>query len=146
MSNDIYGYDNNVKSAGAIASADYCHITIGTRVALAQNLQGTHNQEIEKVTQLGDTQIYWLPGRPAGSLSATKLVGASGFFEGWRGHDCGKITNLAVSVDGGRCGFNGSGNITFSQGIVQSFSFSLNAGQSTIAESISIMTSGMSAS
>jgi hypothetical protein len=142
---DVFGYENNVKNSGSIASAQFAHITTGDRQALVQQVTVNYGQQIDTVTVVGDPNIYWVPGKPSGTLDVTKLVGADGFFQGWKGNTCGKINNLAVSVDGTHCGFTGSGNMTFSGGIIARLSVTLGSGALTIAETCSIQIASLSA-
>ena len=134
MATDIFGYDKPVKSEGQIASSDFAAVTVGNKQSLVQSVTVDYGQQITPVSQIGDTQIYWVTSRPEGTLNVSKLVGSSGFFDGWKNLDCGKISNLAVSVDGGRCGFTGSGNLTFTGGVIQSVSVRLGTDQTTIGE------------
>lgn len=145
MPTDVFNYENSVRNSGEIASADFAAIFTGEKQALVQSVSVEYGQQIEAVTQVGDTQVYWIPGRPQGSLNVTKLVGAGGFFKGWQGKACGRIENLRVSVNGGRCGFSGAGNLTFDGGVVKSFSANLGSQAMTISESVTIQIASLSA-
>ena len=138
---DVFGYENTVKSNGQIASSEFAIISMGSGAAeqaLVQSISSDYSQQIDTVLSVGDSNIYWVPGRPLGSINISKLVGAGGFFSGWRGTECGRIDNMSVNVDDGRCGFNGKGNLTFNGGIVERLSVTLGNTQRTIAETATI--------
>ena len=141
---DIFGYDKPAKSSGQVASADYAAVTVGSKNALVQSVDASYSQKIEEIMQVGDTQVYWLPGRPQGKLDVSKLVGGGGFFSGWTLSDCGKINNATVNVAGGRCGFNGGGSLSFTGGVVENVQMRLGTDKQTIAETISIKVASMS--
>ena len=141
---DIFGYEQTAKSSGQIASADYAVVTVGSKNSLVQSVDASYTQKIEEISQVGDTQIYWLPGRPQGSLKVDKLVGSGGFFSGWSLANCGRINNATVNVAGGRCGFSGSGSLSFTGGVVENISMRLGTQQQTIAESVSIKVASIS--
>ena len=142
---DIFGYNNSVRSEGQVASSEFASITAGKKQSLVQNVTASYGQTVTPVNQLGDTQIYWITGQPQGSLEITKLVGSSGFFDGWKGLDCGKISNLAVNINGDRCGFSGSGNLTFTGGVIESVSVTLGTQRLTVSENCKIKVASLSA-
>lgn len=142
---DIFGYNNNVKSEGQVASSEFASVTVGSKQSLVQSVIADYGQTVTPVSQVGDTQIYWITGQPQGTLNITKLVGSGGFFEGWKGLECGKVNNLAVSLDGGRCGFSGAGNLTFNGGVIQRVNVTLGTGQMTIGENCVIQIASLSA-
>ena len=143
---DVFGYENNIKSSGQVASADFAIISIGNtgRNSLVQSVSATYQQRVEEITQVGDTQIYWLPGRPQGQIQISKLVGSGGFFNDWKG-ECGKINAMSINMSGGRCGFSGGGNVTFDGGVVESLSLQLGTDRQTVAASATIKVASMSA-
>ena len=141
---DIFGYDKPAKSSGQVASADFALVSVGSKNALVQSVEASYTQKIEEVTQVGDTQIYWLPGKPSGAVSISKLVGSGGFLSGWSLSDCGKISSANVKVNGGRCGFTGSGTLSFSGGVVETVSIRLGSQQQTIAETINMRVASLS--
>lgn len=144
---DIFGYSDNVGSAADVASADFASIQIGSgKDALVQNCQVTYGQTIEEVTQVGSTSIFWMPGRAKGSISVASLVGSGGFFEGFRDRECGRIDSGEVTVDGGKCGFTGSGSLVFEGGIVESLSATLTSQTQTIAQNVTMRIAELKAS
>jgi hypothetical protein len=147
---DIFGYEKPISSSGQVASADFALITVGGKNSLVQDVGVNYAQRVEEVTQVGDSQIYWLPGRTQGSLSITKLVGTGKFFEGWGLENCGVIASASVSLRGGgggsKCALSGTGTLSFAGAVAESFSVKLGAQQQTIAESINIKIASLSAS
>lgn len=145
---DVFSYDNNIKTNGQVASADFARVSVkagGGRNALVQTVDVGYRQQIEEVTQVGSTQIYWLPGRPQGSISINSLVGADGFFADWQS-PCGRIDTASISVSGGKCDYNGQGSLFFSGAIVESLTANITTGRQTITQGAQIRTAGMRAS
>lgn len=144
---DVFNYASTVNTEGEIASSDYAFINIGSsgRSALVQNLSVNYGQAIEEVTQVGDPQVYWMRGRPQGSVSISSLVGTGGFFSGWTG-ECGLIGKMSVKVLGGRCGFKGGGGLSFTGGVVERYTADLSVGRQTITQGAQIRVASMSAS
>lgn len=141
---DLFGYEKPALSSGQVASADFALVSLGSKNALVQSCDASYTQKIEEITQVGDTQIYWLPGRPSGQLSISKLVGSGGFFAGWSLGNCGKIDSAKIHVQGGRCGFTGGGTISFSGGVVETVQMRLGTQQQTIAETLQVKVASMS--
>jgi hypothetical protein len=142
---DVFNYENNIKTEGQVASADFARIAISrnnTPNALVQSVEVQYRQAIEEVTQVGDTQIYWLPGRPQGTIGIQSLVGADGFFNDWKG-ECGKIDTASIKLRDGQCQFKGSGTITFKGGVVESLTANLSTGRQTIAQGANIRVAHM---
>lgn len=142
---DILGYDRTARSSGEIASSEFAAITIGTRQSLVQNVNVSYQQQIETVLEVGDTNVYWVPGRAQGNIQMSKLVGAGGFFNGLRDTDCGRIDPISVNVAGGRCGYVGQGQLRFDGGIIESFGMSMSAAQLQIMQTTNIRVASMSA-
>lgn len=152
---DVFSYQNNIKTDGQVASADYARIAIsagGQRNSLVQSVEVNYQQQIEEVTQVGDTQIYWLPGRPQGRIGIQSLVGSAGFFKDWKA-PCGKIDMATISIEGqtqggkngaAQCGFQGKGSLFFSGAIVERLSANLNTGRQTISHGADIRVASMS--
>lgn len=143
---DIFNYNRTAKSSGQVASSEFAVISMGGKQSLVQSVNAQYGQTIEAITQVGDVNVYWMPGRASGSVSCSKLVGSGGFLSGWRGSECGRITPLSVNVSGGRCGFTGAGSLTFDGGIIESVTITLNSQQLQISETAQIKVASMSAS
>lgn len=143
---DVFGYTNENKTSGQIASADFARVAIksgGGVNALVQSVDVSYQNRIEEITQVGSTQIYWLPGRPQGTISINSLVGNEGFFADWKG-PCGRIDTASISVSGGKCEFTGQGSLFFSGAVVESVSANFATGRQTISQGAQIRTSSMS--
>lgn len=147
---DIFGYKHSGKSVGQIASADFAAVTVGKLGALVQSVDVGYAQKVEEVASVGDSQIYYVPGRPQGSLSISKLVGVGKFFDGWSTGACGVIDLATVSLSGGKgggdCNLRGTGSLRFDGGIIESMTVKLGTQSQTISESISVKVSSVSSS
>ena len=146
MPDDVFGYENNIKTSGQIASADFARISVkqgGGQNALVQSVEVTYRQAIEEVIQVGSPQIFWMPGRPQGTITMGSLVGNDGFFTDWTGGECGSIDTASIRVDGGKCNFEGRGGLSFSGAIVESLTASITVGKQTISQGATIRTAGM---
>ncbi len=142
---DIFTYKNTAITSGQVASADFARIAVskGGRVnSLVQSCEVSYGQQIEEVTQVGSTQIFWLPGNPRGNISISTLVGADGFFNDWAG-ECGKIDSATIDVKGGACGFKGNGSLTFSGGVVESLTANISTGRKTIVQGAQVRVASM---
>jgi len=143
---DIFTYEHQDRNGGQVASSDYAVVSIGTnRNALTQSVDVQYGQKIEEVTQVGSTQIYWMPGRPSGTVTIKALVGKGGFFQGWKNKKCGVIANATVRLDAGKCGFGGAGKMTFRGGIIESVNSQINTQQQTIAHGATIKIASLEA-
>lgn len=142
MSRDVFNYKNNAIVGGEVASADFAKISVkasgGGPNALVQNCNVNYGQQIEEVTQVGSTQIFWMPGRPQGRITIATLVGSDGFFADWAGA-CGKIDKASVKVTpGGECGFTGQGSLSFENGVVESLTADITTGRQTISQGATV--------
>lgn len=135
---DLFGYSRTGNAIGQVASAEYASINVGGKLALVQSVNVNYQQQIDEVKAVGDSNVYWIPGRPSGSITVEKLVGTSGFFKDWSAGQCGEITSLSVSINGGACGFSGGGNLSFTGAVVETFTLSMNSQAHTVSESASI--------
>lgn len=144
--NDIFNYNRNTQATAQIASSEFARITLGGATNLMQQFQLQYGQQIETVLVLGDSNIYWVPGRPQGIINAGNLVGANGFFEGLRDTQCGKLTPINVTLDGGRCQVSSKGSLDFDAGIIESFSLSMSAQSMQITQGVSVRVASMRAS
>jgi hypothetical protein len=80
---DIFG--KNVKvAAGPLGRAETFEVYIGAEgsssqafVGLAQGVQNSYNQPLQRVYELGSFNHYMVSGRPIGTLSITRLVGTA---------------------------------------------------------------------
>lgn len=145
---DVFSYENNVKTSGQVASADFARIAVAQgskRNALVQSCDVNYAQQIEEVTQVGSTQIYWMPGRPQGRIGIQSLVGANGFFSDWKA-PCGKLDTASIKVQGGKCDFDGTGSLFFSGAVVESLSANISTGRQTIGQGAQVRVASMSAS
>jgi hypothetical protein len=141
---DVFGYTNDIKTSGQVANADFASVSINGANALVQSCQVTYGQTIEEVSQVGSTQIFWMPGRPRGNINVSTLVGPTGFFSHWRGK-CGVLGTASIKAGDDTCGFTGGGTLTFEGPVVESLSLDVSVGKRTIAQSANIRVASMSA-
>lgn len=137
---DILGYEREIKTAN-LASSEFAAISIGSKSskeALVQNIDFNYAQQIGEVVQVGDVNIYLMPGRPSGGCTIQKLVGDGGFFAGFKDGSCGVISGVNVTVEGGQCGYVGAGTLSFTNGVIQTLSTSINAQSLQIGNSVTI--------
>lgn len=142
---DIFNYNRTSRSAGQVASSEFAVVSMGGRQSLVQQVSVQYGQQITPITQIGDVNIYLLPGRAQGTVNCTKLVGSGGFLAGWRNRECGKITPMSVNMAGSRCGFTGRGSLSFDGGIIENVQITLSSEQLQISESVTIRIASMSA-
>ncbi len=135
---DLFGYNRSGTSLGQVASSEFAAVNIGGKLALVQSAEVTYAQQIDEVKAVGDSNIYWLPGRPSGSINVTKLVGSGGFFDGFTAGTCGQISGVSVNLSGGECGFSGAGSLSFTGAVIQQFSLSMSSQNQTISETAQI--------
>ena len=145
---DVFGYDNNIKTSGQVASADFARISVkadGGHNALVQSVEVTYKQQIEEVTQVGSTEIFWMPGRPQGTITMSSLVGNEGFFSDWSGAECGIIDTASIQIQGGKCNFEGQGSLQFTGAIIEQLTASITIQKQTITQGATLRCAGMSA-
>jgi hypothetical protein len=135
---DLFGYSRTGNAIGQVASAEYAAVNVGGKLALVQSVEVSYQQQIDEVKAVGDSNVYWVPGRPSGTINVSKLVGTGGFFKDWSQGQCGEITSLSVNLNGGNCGFSGSGSLSFTGAVVETFSLSMSAQQHTVSETAAI--------
>jgi hypothetical protein len=141
----IFGQSTRVRLEGAIASSEAAVVAVGGNVALVQNCTVNATQQIEEVTAVGSTDVYWMTGRPQATISVSALVSSQGFWGGWKGRNCGKIGGGSISVSGGRCGFQGSGNVSFSDAVVENLNLDITNGRQTITHGVTVRAGQVSA-
>lgn len=135
---DIFGYNRTARASGQIASSEFAVVTIGGTQSLVQSVQVAYGQEVKTIYEVGNPNIYWVPGHASGTINCSSLVGPGGFFAGWKGGKCGAISPISVSTGGGTC-YTGSGSMYFDGGIINQVSATLTAGQMEIGQSVGIM-------
>lgn len=140
---DLFGYTKSGNAIGQVASNEFATVNVGGKLALAQNVTVQYQQKIDEVRALGDSNIYWVPGRASGSINISKLVGTGGFFSGWGIGACGAVNGISVSLGGSAC-FSGGGNLSFTGAVAESFSLEMNSQSQTISETCMIRVASIS--
>jgi hypothetical protein len=141
---DIFGYEKNGTAIGQVASSEFVSISVGGKISLAQNVTATYGQTITEVSNIGDSMIYWLPGKPKGSITVAKLVGAQGFLKDFAIGACGEMSGVSLTADGGRC-TTGAGAISMDGVVAESVTITVSSGDLTVAESLQARVASMSA-
>lgn len=140
---DIFGYDKNGTAIGQVASSEFVSINVGGKISLAQNVTATYGQTITEISNIGDSMIYWLPGKPKGSIRVDKLVGAAGFLKDFAIGACGEMSGVSINANGGRC-TTGSGAISMDGVIAESVTITVSSDNLTVAESLQARVASMS--
>ena len=142
---DIFNYNRTSRAAGQVASSEFAVISLGGRQSLVQSLNVQYGQQVTPIVQVGDVNVYLMSGRAQGTVACTKLVGGGGFLADWRNSDCGKITPMGVTLSGSRCGFSGSGSLTFDGGILESVNIAFSSNDLQISQSANFRIASMRA-
>lgn len=146
--NDVFGYEKTIAAAGSIISAQFAQLSIGSRVALVQNVQGEYGREIRTMLESGSSNIYFIDGNSQGSITVSAAVGGQGFLSAISGAlaKCGSVDSLAVDLKAGnKCAASAAGGgITFAGGQIEKMSFTFATGLDAVTESFSIRVASMS--
>ena len=70
---DLFGYTKSGNAIGQVASNEFATVNVGGKLALAQSVNMDYTQRIDEVRALGDSNIYWVPGRASGNITIAKL-------------------------------------------------------------------------
>jgi len=136
---DILGYNREVRPNGAIISAEFATISLGSRMSLVQEVQGTYGQTVVPKFETGSPTLYFLTGQPMGSLNLSRLVGRGGFFRAFGSlrDSCARLIPINIGLDGtGGCTQvtdRGAG-LQISGAVVQTMSFGFGAGALEVQE------------
>ena len=139
-----FGTTRQVSSSGRVASSEYAIVTVGGRSELGQSLRGSYTRQIQTIHELGSTGVIWVSGFESGQLGFQRLVGKGGFFQGWNGSECGIIQPVSVDLGGGGCVAIASGGLRFTDAMIESFDFSMQAGTVQISEGVNMRVGAMS--
>jgi len=140
----VFNSERRTRSAGRVASSEYAIVTVGGRSELGQNISGTYSRNIATIHELGSPGVIWVPGFESGTLTFSRLVGTAGFFSGWTGSACGVLNPVSVDLGAGECVAIASGGLRFSDAMIESFNFAMQAGNVEITEGVSMRIGGMS--
>lgn len=134
---DIFGYNRTARATGQIPSSEFAVVTVGKTQTLVQSTTVNYGQDIRTIFEIGNPNIYWVPGHASGTVSCSSLVGPGGFFAGWKGMKCGAITPISISTSNGTC-YTGSASMYFDGGIIANVTASLTAGTMEISQSVTV--------
>jgi hypothetical protein len=140
---DFFGYNRTAKSEGQIASSEFAVITVGTVQSLVQRVSVNYGHDIRTVFAVGDSNVYWIPGHAMGTLDISTLVGAGGFFAGWKGTKCGAIKPLSISAGRGTCFSVGTSTIRFDGGMLERVTAEITQGQLEMSQGVTVRVASM---
>lgn len=135
---DFFGYNRTAKSEGQIASSEFAVIRVGTVQSLIQRASVNYGHDIRTVFAVGDPNVYWIPGHAFGTLDLSTLVGAGGFFAGWRGTKCGSISPLSIQAGAGTCFSTGDSTIRFDGGMLERITAEITQNVLEMQQSVSV--------
>lgn len=145
---DVFGYTRTSRGPGTVSSSEFAAIVLGGgQVSLAQAFDANMRQQVRPVYELGSSAVRWNIGYQEGQANLSRLAGGANFFEAFKAGDCGIISGLSLSVNGNRpcvSPLPSRGNLSFSDGVIESLGLRMTVGTSEITESASMRFSGMS--
>ena len=140
----VFSTQHTARSAGRVASSEYALVTVGGRSELGQSVQGSYARQVQSIYELGRPGVLWVPGFESGQLTFHRLVGKGGFFDGWSGNECGLIQPVSIDLSGGGCVAVAAGGLRFTDAMIESFTFSMQAGTVQISEGVTMRVGAMS--
>jgi hypothetical protein len=146
---DFFGYNKEVRSTNQLASSEFALMTVGSAQSLLQQVQANYAQELRPIYEIGSPAVYWVGGHASGQIQVSRLVGNSGFLGtlGSVAGNCGKINPVRIQFSGaGACYASVSGGLLFDGAILESVTFSLDAGRVEVVEGFNLRVSNLSKS
>lgn len=142
MGTDIFS--RQVGFGGAF-SADGAVISFGSSFGagmLAQNIQWSYMQSIQRLYEIGSNNVYLVAGRTMGGATIMKVMGpaqlATSFYQTF-GNVCNATSNNINFTASAKCGVNGSGAsvaINLYSCVIQSYSGGVQAQDMVVNEQI----------
>lgn len=135
MANDIFGYDKSkTMSATSLLPPGSIKVTIGGEIKLAQTVDINYQREISPTYELGSENVYLVTGKSSGTMNVSRLIGS--VFENYLPKEPCAVQSITVTKSSkGVCG-DGNVSLTMS-GMLQSVTFSANAGALTVTDGAS---------
>jgi len=146
---DILGYKRDVHPNGQIFSSEFATISLGSKMALVQNVTASYGQTVQPKFEVGSPTLYWLTGQPMGQVQIARLVGRGGFFDSFGSleNSCAKLLGLKIGLDGtGGCTAaqsSGGSGLNFDGGVVSNLTASFSAGDLQVQEGATIQVASM---
>lgn len=137
---DIFGYNRGTPTDVFVADKSRLTIVGVEGVDLIQSWSIQYSQSITPIYEVGSSRIFWAKGNPMGSGSIGRIVGSS--FLRMSSDICDKGTTIQITNASGACNSGGAGgsggvSLTCTGSICTSIGFSAQAGNPTVAESVS---------
>jgi len=121
MAGDIFG-KSVVSKGGPLARSETCALYIGgdtspgSMIGLAQNVQITYGQQLQRVYELGSQNTFMVSGRTQGSLQMARIIGQQDLLSAGTstlfatlGEDFFEVQG---SAEGNQCAGNPGGTLT----------------------------------
>lgn len=131
---DIFGYNRTTASDVFVADKSTLSIVGVEGVDLIQSWSVQYSQNIQPIYEIGSSKLYWAKGNPIGGGSIGRIVGNS--FLRMSSDICDKGTTISIANASGSCS-GGNVGLTCTGAICTSVGFSAQAGNPTVAESVS---------
>ena len=145
MASNIFNYKRNPKPAGVLSNEDsqliIGGITGASAMYLVQQWNIQYSQNVEEIFELGSNRMYWKKGRPQGSGSIARIVGA-GTKPGVNSFKdaldiCDGGASMQFSVGSGSCTGPSPFTIDLSGIVVVAVAFSSQVSDAQVNEAIS---------
>lgn len=143
---DIFGNSKDIKTPGAIMTAEYAALNISGGVSLVQSVQASYSRQLNTMFEAGSSTVFYMQGASEGKIEASAAVGKAGFFQNLKtGDGCGEIKGVAITAKGKGC-FTGAGTVNFNGALAESFNIAYKAGPEAVVNGIGIRVGSMSVS
>lgn len=139
---DIYGYNQEVKAGEVVASKDVIVQIDSGRTALVQSVQGSYTHQVAPQFEIGSSTMYLVNGQPSGNLTMSTLVGKGGWLDGLLSGKpaCGDLSSIQFKISNSDCNLSvGKPILRFESALAQSYSFSIQAGQLTVTQTVNFV-------
>ena len=145
MASDIF---SRTIGFGGAFSADGAVISFGANMGagmLAQSISWQYMQNIQRLYELGSSNVFLVAGRTSGQASVQRIMGptaiASSFYTTF-GNVCNALTNTIAFQAVAKCGSGGTGqtvNLSLGNCVIQSYGGGVQAEQMVVNEQIALM-------
>ena len=144
MATNLLGYQRTGSSRAQIISSEFAKISIGGQVSLIQAMQASYGHDVRPIYEVGTSQIRWVTGHPRGSMTFSRVVGNTGFFEAFGGGgDCGHLATISINASRGQectdVNVTTNSRLRFSGAILQSLSINVQAGRIEVIEGAQVL-------
>ena len=144
----FFGKNRTAKSTASFASPDYVKISFagsgGASSGLANSVRANLQQTIQDLYVVGEPTVYFGVGPSTGSFSIGRYAECGRAFAGLGGEKCGFVQSIQLNPSGGDDCSCGGVAATFSGAILQSVGLDIQAGQTSITETMDFRISDLS--